>query len=438
MNNTSKYIADAIVFSSGDSAHPTNAPGQYSSRQKQYMAERTKTFNSERAYLSTDYVSASVQGITSDFFTWVETDIRLSDVSTSNQTSFAGNKTDDFKKVLFADRSISYFPIGAKLQTMGSTWICINPSNMSTADSTAVIARCNASYNSYDEYGNVVTEPIIVQRADMMGNNSDSPLNLMLMQGYFNVICQKNSNTAKLGENKRIILGDKAYHITGFTDFIQEFSGDRNSAHLLSFTVRVEEPTESDDVTETYIADGNNYTFAATVDGAKDLSVGETEQLTATFVVNGAESASGVSWQWHSSDSGVVKVDQNGNVQAISAGSATVTAKLHQNNNVTASVDINAQESINAQYVKFIGVLPSSIKQYNTVTIEAKYFENGQGTENALQWTEQGDSADYDIEISADGMSADITCINPSQAPLIITASYGEAEASISVMLEGY
>ena len=218
MNQSEKYVRDAALLSNASGA-PTNAPPQYADRQTQYFVERNRSFVEERAYLASDYVKAKVQGVTDDFDTFVDLSIRLSDIL--SPTATATKRMDDFKEVLIPNRSITYLPLGAKILTMGSTWLVINPANLSTVNTKTVVGRCNAAYNSYDAYGNIITEPLLVEKVNMLGNDNENGENLMLMDGYFNITCQLNENTARLSENSRIILGRKAYYITGFTDFIQ-------------------------------------------------------------------------------------------------------------------------------------------------------------------------------------------------------------------------
>lgn len=247
-NTTEKLLKSAAIFGRHITYISGNLPTQYNDRRKQYMSERSRYFGAHRAYLATDYVEAQVQGLTDNFYDYTTAYIRLADAGTQSVTALTSKKNDDWKEIMFSDPNIEYLPIGAKIQTMGSTWLVVNPSNLSSAEPKAIIARCNASYNSYDDDGNIVTEPLVISQTQMLSNPNESPLNLVLMHGYFNVFCQKNPNTMKLGENKRIMLGDKAYKITGFTDFIQEFTGDNDSTHYITFTARVSETTKRDDL----------------------------------------------------------------------------------------------------------------------------------------------------------------------------------------------
>ena len=331
-NQTEKYIKD-MAFSAGVSAPanlPLNKPSQYNDRQHQYMARQTVKYVDDRAKYASDYVKARVQGLArDDFYTWLTTFIRLADIAALSAS--ASKNIDDIKVILFKEPSIDYFPIGAKIETMGSTWLCTNPSNLSSVHGTAIVQRCNAAYNSYDYYGNIVTEPIVVEKALMASNDNNSPQNIVLMDGYFNVTCQLNDNTKWLGQNQRLILGSKAYHITGYTDFIQEFTGDYESIHILKFTIRVEEPTVDDDMVN-HIANGHNYTFEAQIYGADTVRVGEPSQLNAVFIKNGSAVSPTQehpqTWVWESANEAIATVDENGILTALSPGETIVTARL--------------------------------------------------------------------------------------------------------------
>lgn len=496
-NGSQKYIKNIAGFGGGDFNTPTNTPAQYASRQTQYMADRTRAFDQNRAYLSTDFFTAQVQGLNLDcFYEWETVDIRLADIVSPSAT--ASKKTDDYKHIMFPDIEIEYFPIGAKVVTAGSTWLCVNPTNISSAKNTAVVARCNASYNSYDFYGNVITEPIVVEKYSMLGNDNESPQNLVLMDGYFNITCQLNENTRQIKENSRIILGTKAYHITGVTDFVQEFTADRNSCHIVTFTARVEEPDINDDITKDFVAGGNTYTFAVQIQPADNISVGDVVNLRAVFVRNGqfvwqqadlsvnletgeltadypdnyeqgqfgmCKSVLGVNDEenplgadytlkdgvlyatlehpvdfiWESENYMVATITPDGQLTALAEGETLITATLKQNPNISASVMLQVASVRTEQYVEFTSVLPESISQYEQVTIQARYFDGNQETTNALTWSFGGATAEnYSVTIADDGLSICVECLSASETPLEITASYNGQSATTSVNLYGY
>lgn len=499
MNDSQKYIKN-LIFSVDGSKVANNTPNEYNSRQKSYLADRTARYASQRAYLSSDYVEADVQGLQPYFYNYTAVKMRLADIITPSAT--ASKRVDDFKQVLIPD--IDYLPIGAKINTMGNTWLVINPSNMSSAVKTSVIARCNATYNSYDYYGNIIIEPIVVEKYTMSNNDNDNSINLMLMDGYFNITCQLNDNTQSLGTNKRIILGDKPYHITGFTDFIQEFTytpytdngttgefivnketgelievlenGTKNNfkmispnlyqigtsekyiyikdaqaylkektkykTHIMTFTARIDEPTENDDLT-LGIAGGKGYVVSAELNGQTDLIAGQATNLKADFLINGKKVESTtehpITWVYTSSDETVAKISSDGRVLTYKQGNATITARLAQNTLITATLDLSITEAINEPYIAFDGFTHDFISQYDSETISATYFENNLATTYPLKWTFSGATKkDYNAKISDDGRSVFIECLSACDTPLKITASYNGKKASVKINLVGY
>lgn len=439
MNDSQKYIKN-LIFDNDGLKVVQNTPTQYASRQKQYLAERTIKFTSSRAYLSSDYCQAEIQGLTSNFYDYITTNIRLADITSPSAST--SKRTDDFKQVFVADDKIDYLPIGAKINTMGNTWLVVNPSNISTVLTTSVVARCNATYNSFDYYGNIITEPIVVEKYAMSGNDNDNPLNIVLMDGYFNITCQLNENTQKLGINKRIILGNKPYYITGFTDFIQEFTSKRDSVHLITFTARLDEPTVNDDLVN-YIANGKSYKFGAELNGLSDLIAGTQTTLTPSFLINGEQVESTVeyplTWNYHSSDNQIASVSQNGIVTSKKEGTVIITATLAENTAITATLELVVTEQLSAPYVAFDGFTADYISQYDKATFTATYFENNFATNYPLTWSFSGATKkDYIATVSEDGKSVVIECISASEKPLSIKASYNGYSAKIKIHLVGY
>lgn len=438
-NNSEKYIQGVALQSGAGIGPVSNTPTQYGNRQHQYLAHRTEQFVKARAKYSSDFVHANVQGLVAeDFYRYLSTFIRFADIAAQSATG--SKNVDDVKVILFSEPSIDYFPIGAKIQTMGSTWLCINPSNISSVHSTAIVQRCNAAYCLYDYYGNIVTEPIIVEKPAMASNSNSTPENLVMMEGYFNVICQLNEYTKALGQNQRLILGSKAYHITGFNDFIQEFTGDYESVHLLRFSIRIEEPTESDDLIN-HIENGKNYSFSAEISAPEEIAVGEITQLTAHFIKNGIEIKATeqypLTWEWASSDNNLATVSADGIMTAIKGGSITVEAVLMQAKGVKATFNMKIENQNLEPFVNFVGLIPDGIEQYSSAQIKAVFYENGNPTENILTWTFSGAPSDsYYTDINENVVT--INCLKATSEPLIITASYGEYIASIAVALEGY
>lgn len=440
MNPSQQYVKSVSSSHPRITAVRTNTPSQYRDRRHQYMAERRSLFDEARDHLASDFVRARVQGIGENFFDWVETDIRLSDVSTQSVTAFDSKQYDNFKEILFRSRAVDYIPAGAYVETMGSVWMVVNTGNMSSPTANAIIARCRAHWSFYDAYGNIRWEPLVIDRATMLSNRNEQPENLVMMEGYFNVKCQKNANTVKLRDNQRIILGSDAYHITGYTDFFEEFTGDDESAHVINFTIRREEPEEHDDL-ENHIADGLLFTWGTELTGAASISVGETSALSAHMTLNGvsvpSEGDSVQTWVFTSSDESVASVSAGGVVEGIAEGEAVITATLNENTALNASTTVKVEAA--SGYVRFMGVIPPRLAQWQSMTVTAGYFVGGENQNVPLGWTFGGAGEEnYAASVSADGQSVLIECFSAAAEPLVITAAYAGTSETISIILEGY
>ncbi len=429
-----------VTLLGGTAARRTNAPKQYSDRQKQYGGDAAALFYAERAKYATDFVDAQVQGLVpNDFYAWRGQKMRISD--TIKQGASLTRKTDDQKEYLLADRGIDYIPEGAKIETMGSTWLATNPSNLSSVAGSGIMRRCNATWNHLDWYGRVRKEPILVEKQQAMATANDFQDVSLIMQGYFNIICQKNPETEELDQNSRLILGRRAFQITGYSDVTQEFTGEDESTHLLYFAARIQEPDETIDDLARRVAGGKTFSWEIRISGTTVLSEGATAQMTAESIRCGEAVAGGdeehpVSYFWESSDETVARVDAGGLVTAVSSGSCTITARLAQNPEIVSEIALTVADAASGAEVRFLTEPPEMIGAYDAVTLRAAYYEGGEKKDNAVTWEISGASEDaYTAAVL--GNQVTIQNWGGSETPLTVTAKCGNASASASIRLEG-
>ena len=430
------YKTETLAFSKPSVTFESNRPPQYDgSIQRQYMANRNKAML-KMSKIACDYVGADIQGLQEDdFFAYTPKKIRLADAK--SLSTISPKKTDDYKEMLVDDPNVDYVPMGAKVVTMGSTFLVTNPYNLSGALPKTLLTRCNTSYNHFDEYGNVIYEPVAVGKELMLGSENEHLKNLMMMNGYYNIVCQLNKYTESLDINQRICLGHKIYHICGFDDFIQEFTGDRSSVRLLSFVAYIEEPTQFDDVTEKFVANASNFSFAMDTDLGNKMYVGIMRLVTPRFYINGTESEAPVTWGISSDNPSVIEVypfGQNVRLDPKSSGTAHVTIWLEQNPDIRTTYEINALIS-GGWSLDLESIFPTEIKQYTSGSLTAILYSSGIPVDPAKYEFEFafGGAPERSYTAVASGNSVTITCLEPSDTPLSVKVSaYGKNQTLLA------
>lgn len=419
-----KLMGNIRVVNGRLTAPDENEPPQYQNRGYPYMNPVSTRFYQEYAKYATDYLHGKAQGLTpGDFFNWENVTVRMADLvktSAAMQRQF-----DNHKMVLFDKMRYAYIPRGCKLETMGSTWLCTNPMNISGSDGIGVFQRCNVTWNHLDWYGNVVKEPVIFETEIARANAPDPQYQMNIVKGYFNLKCQYNEDTAQINDNTRIILGSACYVVTGYSDFEQEFTGDYDSVHFLSFTVRKDEVDHTKDDMENHVAGGLVFAWDITVNGASSVAVGETAQLTASSIRCGEPENTAV-YLWSTSDENVATIDENGVVTGISDGECTITATLKQNPNYSQKIAFSVASQ--KPSVAFDTTPPDKLSAYESVALTV--------TGEDVEWSFSGaDPNAYSAVIK--GNTATVTCWSGSVMPLIIKASSNGNEVQTVIPLEG-
>lgn len=417
-----------------------NLPGQYKDRQFPYFNDNSALFRQKKLQYASDFIAAEAQGLFPDAPTeWTPCRIRMADVV--NPSSAIQRDFDDYKMIIMESPQIEYVPHGTKFKAMGSYWLMWNPINISASDGSGVVRRCKAVWNHLDYYGNVLSEPFVVESERASANDADYNREVEgVTKGYFNVFMQYNEQTAQLGENSRMILGRGAYRITGYSDFFTEFTGDYSTVRVLRFTIRYEEPKDRIDDMVNHVAGGLEFNWRIRITGTPTVGVGASTKLTAGSVRNGSDVVSTeeypITYLWESSDESVCSVDEGGNITGIAPGNAVITAKLAQNPEISQSVTVTVAEATGTTEVRFTSTLPEKMSAYQTLTVSAAQFRDGAETGETVEFDLSGAKKSSYTAIFGEN-SVEITCWGGSVTPLTVTASCGEDSVSSVIGLVG-
>lgn len=423
-----------------------NEPAQYGDKRHEYFATPTEIFREEYLKYASDFVGAEMQmwpeGETEAV--WAPVELRFANVV--RPTAAIQRNFDDYKQILPRDPRIGYIRPGTLVRSMGNVWLVVNPDNMSGGEGAAIVRRCNAVWNHLDWYGNLVSEPIVVENVRANASSPDAQVDQQIAMGYYNVTCQYNDFTRQVNDNTRIILGDagnpyenaKAYRVTGFGNFFREFTMEAGSVRTLSFTIRVQTKNSDTDDLVNCVADGKRFRWETLLTGPAQAGTGEAVQYFASSLRNG-EAVNGteehpVSYIWTVEGAQGASISQDGVLTATEAGDVTVTAYLAQNPAQKASMTVTVSGQENG--VRFVSAVSPSLGALDSVVVQAAVFANGTRTEDTVTWSWSGGEPGA-FTVGTEGNEALIHCYGYAKAPLVLTASFGAYSARAEIRLEG-
>lgn len=435
-NNLQNNIKNGLLTASRLNNVVTNSPANTSPKYSKYNDEATAYYHEYAPYASNVF-EAEIQGLDySDFYKWTKVHLRSSNVI---NPSTGENLSTSWQSILILDRKVDFIPIGAYVKYNNSIWIVYNPDNIASPTGNTIVIRCNTTYNTWDYYGNLVKTPMFYAKGTVLASSPYYMEYSATLDGYQHVIMQLNDVTEKITNNTRIILGKSAFGMYGVSDFPEEFTGDPNSCHIFRADLRLQETVESDDLVN-HVADGKYFSFTIDIGGNAVMYEGEPQTLSVTarregkVVVSTEENP--ITYVWTSSDETVATVDEYGVVTPISAGYCQITCSVKENPSITNVFGFNVVERESQTYIDFITPIPDEIRSFETLDIEAVYYENGQQTADAIEYTlTRANENSYSYIVNDNILT--IQTYAPSEAPLEITASCNGQSVVTKIRITG-
>ena len=191
---------------------------------------------------------------------------------------------------------------------------------------------------------------------------------------------QQNAMTDRLFvTNKRFILGNRPFKITGMQNATNQFINN-NVSSLMDIDLFLDEIWDKDDLING-IADNGEYNYTLSIDSIQnvmDLSEGSSGQFTATIQLNNKPVDRIV--QWKTSDENIVSITSDGHytINGTIGESAVITATLYNNADVFDEITIRIVDA--SELSLSINLAPEmlSIGEYQNISVMVMGLYNGE------------------------------------------------------------
>jgi hypothetical protein len=440
---------------------------------------------------------AEIQGLNGDdWYAWTSVRLRSSDVI--NPTT--GDHLDNtWQKILILDRNIDYVPIGAYVKYNGAIWIVFNPSDVAATSGTAIVQRCNTTYNQYDYYNNIIKTPMAYAKGLELAGSPYYSEYMALPSGYTHVTLQLNDDTREIHNNTRLILGDTAYAFHGLVNFANEYTMNDESCHIIRSDIRTIETIPDDDM-ENRVASGLPKKIMIKIVSQSQMEINSEQALKIHAYRHGErieyDPEHPFDYIATSSDETVIKLEKREDgeyyLTAFGIGSSVISVTLVQNPNITTEMEITVpnsgvlladqpetpqpdylpvgslyytpdgeepgrfyfyqdrhpdnpepggnlefKEVDSVKVLDWIGDFPTTMNVFDTAIIEAGLFINGECSADEVYYMFTGaNSNSYSAQIT--GNRIELTVYVADTIPLTITAYCGDLSVSREIRIVGF
>lgn len=229
------------------------------------------------------------------------------------------------------------------------------------------VRRCNNAMKIVDpKNGSVFSIPCVIDY-DMTSPSQQVSSYIITPNNHASVMVQGNADTLRLFKlNTRYMFNGRPFKLLAYQNAIY-YDLTNQSPTLLYLDLYLDELHDKDDVANGLAYNGEyDYTIQIDSDDMQLLNEA-TGTLTATVMLNGQEVQGDVVWS--SSDTSVVTIDSTGAYTVVgeSGTSATVTAMLQGNTDVTSTITIQVVDAQVIQPNILLNPTFSQIRQYNSV-----------------------------------------------------------------------
>ena len=354
-------------------------------------------------------------------FTFHETEAWLNYVV--GMTSTGVKNGDDFRQLLF--ESLDHPCVrGRYYKFENNYWIGDFTDKHASVDKNMTIRRCNNYMRIVDpENGSIYQIPCVVDY-DMSSPSMQVTSHILTPNNHATIMVQGNPDTLCLFQtNTRYILGSRPFKLAGYQNAMQD---DYTSPMptLLYLDLYLDEIHANDDL-DKQIADNGVYDYDISINSENmELAVGSGGSLSADVTLNGQEVNRTV--EWSTSNKSVVTIDGLGAYQVVGVvgASATITATLQGNTNVSSTILISVVDVADIQPTIILNPAFKQIREYETINLTLSAFYNGNDYTPAqsslsLSENEQTMNNEY-LSIVKNGNEYELKCLKRTNTPQIL------------------
>lgn len=287
---------------------------------------------------------------------------------------------DDYQVFIFTpDFPEPYY--GMKFKWGRNYYLVINVDKGSGLSTSAEVRRCNNTLRFFDENGNKIYEPCILDQVLRFTNNNDT-MTIVTGKAEQYIWCQRNSRTIKIKPNDRFLFGVPEQRIGfriyagGFGNSLNTITGDDNSPTLTQFYVEEYEINYQTDDIENGFANAERFEYSIDIsENNTYFDVGTTADLSST-VYRGKEVVEEEIY-WCSSNDEIISIDGN-KLTALAPGEVTLSAIMVDNKHVFGSITVTVlDDSAEPNYDILINPDINYVLEKEELVVTATVYKNG-------------------------------------------------------------
>lgn len=351
---------------------------------------------------------------------------------------------DDYKTFVFAPEFEIQPYYGMKFRWQGSYWLVINTNSYASLPVSAEVRRCNNVLRFFNEKGERVYEPCIMDYTLRFANNEDT-MTIAIGNGEQKVWCQRNSRTQLIQPNDRFLFGTPEQRVAfrlyagGVKNYLNGVTMDDLSPTITEFYVDHYEINPLFDDLENGFANAylNEVTIALN-DVEPRMNIGDKDVVSA-IVKRGNTILDNVNIEWLSSDNDVVSVS-DGVITANSLGDAVITATI-SDTNISTTVQVSVvEEEVDDIYELLVSPDKDYVLQGVSETFVVDLYKNGVKQPDVVTFADLSTGIPVGKYTITSDVQNTFTLTNKGMymgAPVIVRCVSGSHELTLYIKLRG-